>query len=255
MRNFTDNLADLNGQFKFLVRGVFQHIDPPISAMFRENAEVYFHRWLVNERLDINVDVNDEQTMHQYGLAFSEHLRASRTDITVPPGPDKAYVDLKDGRNTLANDSDDDDTQYGNYSVPGSLDREEGPVAKTPERASTPARQVVNSNMSDQIDDNLNALFNSFKSDMRGSNRQAGEFESRLSPVLQREGSPAARSPPRPVRRDPESFTGQSVARVFDERLFSGKVTMYLRPVAEDDEPLWQIGFDCLLYTSDAADE
>ena len=40
MRNFTDNLANLNGQFKFLVWGVFQHINPPTSAMFRENAEV-----------------------------------------------------------------------------------------------------------------------------------------------------------------------------------------------------------------------
>ena len=152
MRNFTGDLADQNKHFKFLVRGVFQHMEPPISATFRENAEGYFHRWLVSERLDMSVDVNDEQTMHQYGLAFSEYLLTSRTDITVPPGPDKAYVDLKDGRNTLANDSDDDDTQYGNYSVPGSLDQEEGPVAKTPERASTPARQVVNSNMSDQID-------------------------------------------------------------------------------------------------------
>ena len=137
MRNFTDNLADLNGQFKFLVRGVFQYIDPPVSAMFRENVEVYFHIWLLNERLDINVDVNDEQTMHQYGLAFSEHLLTSRTDITVPPGPEKAYVDLKDGKNTLADDSDDDGTQFGDYSLPGSLSPEEEPRAKTlnPSRA------------------------------------------------------------------------------------------------------------------------
>ena len=40
MRNFTDNFANLNGQFKFLVWGVFQHINPPTSAMSRENAEV-----------------------------------------------------------------------------------------------------------------------------------------------------------------------------------------------------------------------
>ena len=110
MRNFTGNLADPNGQFKFLVRGVFQHMVPPISAMFRENAEVYFHRWLMSGRLDMNVDVNDEQTMHQYGLAFFEYLLTSRTDITVPPGPDKAYVDLKEKKSTLADDSDDDGT-------------------------------------------------------------------------------------------------------------------------------------------------
>ena len=74
MRNFTDDLADQNKHFKFLVRGVFQHMEPPISATFRENAEGYFHRWLVSERLDMNVDVNDEQTMHQYGIAFSDPL-------------------------------------------------------------------------------------------------------------------------------------------------------------------------------------
>ena len=243
MRNFTDNLADPNGQLKFLIRGVFQHMEPPVSALFRENTEVYFRRWLLNERLDVNVDVNDEQTMQQYGLAFSEYLRTSRTDITEPPGPDKAYVDLKGGKNDLAEDSDGDDTEYGNYSEPESLNRGEA-IARTPERASTPARQVVNSVMSDQTDANLNALFNSFKSDGRGSTRQKGEFQSRLSPVPHGEGSPVAPLPPRSVQRDPYSFHGEPVARVFDGRVFFGKVTMYLRPVIEDDEPLWQIGFD-----------
>ena len=133
MRNFTDNLADPNGQLKFLIRGVFQHMEPPVSALFRENTEVYFRRWLLNERLDINVDVNDEQTMQQYGLAFSEYLRTSRTDITVPPGPDKAYVDLKGGKNVLAEDSDGDDTEYGNYSEPESLNLGEA-TTRTPGR-------------------------------------------------------------------------------------------------------------------------
>eukprot|EP00617_Octactis_speculum_P019635 CAMPEP_0185750014 /NCGR_PEP_ID=MMETSP1174-20130828/8731_1 /TAXON_ID=35687 /ORGANISM="Dictyocha speculum, Strain CCMP1381" /LENGTH=99 /DNA_ID=CAMNT_0028426369 /DNA_START=40 /DNA_END=336 /DNA_ORIENTATION=+ len=99
MRNFTDDLADQNKQFKLLVRGVFQYLETPVSSMFRENAEDYFHQWLVSERLDMNVDVNDEHTMHQYGLAFSEYLRTSQTDITVPPGPDKTYVVLTEKKN------------------------------------------------------------------------------------------------------------------------------------------------------------
>mmetsp|Transcript_1097 Transcript_1097/g.1350 ORF Transcript_1097/g.1350 Transcript_1097/m.1350 type:complete len:140 (-) Transcript_1097:243-662(-) len=105
MRNFTDDLADENEQFKFLVRGVFQHLEPPISAMFRENAEVYFHRW--------------------------------------PPEPDKAYVDLREKKSTLADDSDDDGTQYGDYSLPGSLSpEEEEPGAKTSGFAATRAERV-----------------------------------------------------------------------------------------------------------------
>jgi len=56
----------------------------------------------------MDVDVDDEHTMHQYGIAFSEHLLTSRTDLTVPPGPDKAYVDLREMKNTLADDSDDE---------------------------------------------------------------------------------------------------------------------------------------------------
>jgi hypothetical protein len=205
--------------------------------MFRENAEGYFHQWLVSERLDMNVDVNDEQTMHQYGLAFSEYLLTSGTDITVPPGPDKAYVVLTEKKNALADDSGDEDTQYGNYSSPGSLSQgedEEELGTKTPVAASNRAERAADSEWSDQIDSNLDALIHSLKPN--------GKKPNEVDPLS--EEPHAARSNPQSSRKDPESYCGRPVARIFFERLYYGKVTKYLPPVDDDDEAFWQIHYD-----------
>ena len=148
-------------------------------------------------------------------------------------------MDLKEKKTALADDSDDDGTQLGPYSLPGSLSPEEEPRAKTPERASTRAGRVVSSDLSSQIDFNLDTRPHSFKSDKR----RPGEFKSRLSPVQRQDGPPVARPTPQPIRRDPESYCGQPVARIFFERLYYGEVTRYLPPVLDDDEALWQIIF------------
>lgn len=61
-----------------------------IEGTYRENAEVYFYRWLERERVNLNADFDDESTMCQYGQAFSDNLHAEIAYISVPP---EHYID------------------------------------------------------------------------------------------------------------------------------------------------------------------
>ena len=86
--------VNYDGHFKHIATGAFQYVEPPIESMFRENAVIYFFRWLEMNGMDLEADYNDDDKMAEYGEGFAKYIASGNITLAVPPEPERIYVTL-----------------------------------------------------------------------------------------------------------------------------------------------------------------
>ena len=131
--------VNYDGHFKHIATGAFQYVLPPIESMFRENAVIYFFRWLEMNGMDLEADYNDDDKMAEYGEGFAKYIASGKITLAVPPEPERIYVTLGQANlpssggpsrmmdEVLSNLSDDATlggiSQTGAFTDPGNLPR------------------------------------------------------------------------------------------------------------------------------------
>ena len=86
--------VNYDGHFKHIATGAFQYVEPPIESMFRENAVIYFFRWLEMNGMDLEADYNDDDKMAEYGEGFAKYVASGNITLSIPPEPERIYVTL-----------------------------------------------------------------------------------------------------------------------------------------------------------------